>query len=627
MAFNFPYQPLAENRIRLVNVEPGLTDGHPISCSLFSYDRSSISYAALSYTWGDSANTIPIILNGEQFPITVNLWSALQVLRRQGREWNSKRLLWIDAICINQIDHEERAQQVQLMKSIYTAAHHVFIWLGNYSEAEDALVEFPVEKWGFASLPHGNLETTKAAFKLVEQLSWSFSEAVGLKPYLEGASRPSMNHSCWGYLSRIFQRSWFLRLWVIQELAVARKAVVYCGDCMTDWQTLEGCVRAISAHIRYSSISRVGQLPFIYNLCHQNVTIPSMVRVDKTNLLSLIYCTRYSKASEPLDRLYAIKDLLDVEDPDISVDYSVSVASAYRKWTIKRIKRTGKLDVLSLCTNTYKAPDNMQQDRWCSWVPDITDITGLDDSLFALGNGMSPGSSSHWYKATADTRWESPNTVLVTEDTLSIKSIKICHIIKLFPPAALLGIPVISSQLRAALRDWEEKVLEHFGLPITQEPEPSLLNAFVSTIFRGQVTPSEDWTLASFQDSYKVWRGISPLPQTFEPAKPEEERSRLYLQHFETMLALMIGNTHLCITSEHSIGVISSMCDPNINDEIHVLFGGNTPFLLRRNQNMISTTPGTHRLMGPCYLHGYMYGEAITALGKGERESGHVELI
>ena len=92
-------------------------------------------YVALSYCWGDAGTTREIIVNGYSIRVTVNLEAALRQLRdsnciKQGLK------LWVDAICIDQNNLEERGQQVGRMRDIYASAWHVVIWLG--ADADDS---------------------------------------------------------------------------------------------------------------------------------------------------------------------------------------------------------------------------------------------------------------------------------------------------------------------------------------------------------------------------------------------------------------------------------------------------------------------------------------------------------
>lgn len=84
-------------------------------------------YEALSYVWGDlKKKPHTISIGGYDLPVTANLYAGLLHLRDQLIE----RILWVDAICIDQDTPEERAEQVQLMANIYCKANRVIVWLG-----------------------------------------------------------------------------------------------------------------------------------------------------------------------------------------------------------------------------------------------------------------------------------------------------------------------------------------------------------------------------------------------------------------------------------------------------------------------------------------------------------------
>jgi hypothetical protein len=115
---------------------PTLTD--TVSCDLFHacLDEKP-DFEALSYTWGDPNDTIEISLHGSTHTITRNLDSAFRHLRYPDRS----RVLWVDALCINQEGSIERAQQVSQMRHVCDVggARRVVVWLGEEDNAKIAL--------------------------------------------------------------------------------------------------------------------------------------------------------------------------------------------------------------------------------------------------------------------------------------------------------------------------------------------------------------------------------------------------------------------------------------------------------------------------------------------------------
>lgn len=134
------YQPLdtTKNEIRLLHIAPGQHDDDQITCtfSLASLDIN-IEYEALSYVWGDFKNMPSVNLGGHQVQVTKNLHSALRHLRVPNRE----RILWIDALCIDQSNLQERTHQVSRMSSIYRQASCMIVFLGEAWEGSGIAIE------------------------------------------------------------------------------------------------------------------------------------------------------------------------------------------------------------------------------------------------------------------------------------------------------------------------------------------------------------------------------------------------------------------------------------------------------------------------------------------------------
>lgn len=111
---------------RLIELFPGIYDDY-ICCRMIvvSLDNKP-QYKALSYTWGDPKITLPICVDGCLLSNTLSLETAL----REFRQPNEIVVLWVDALCINQLDDKEWTQQVALMGDIYSQSKEVVIWLG-----------------------------------------------------------------------------------------------------------------------------------------------------------------------------------------------------------------------------------------------------------------------------------------------------------------------------------------------------------------------------------------------------------------------------------------------------------------------------------------------------------------
>ena len=170
------------------------------------------AFEAVSWSWGivpwDSK--IYILKKGVsfQFPAPQNLVNALKALRHRVHS----RMLWIDVVCINQTESDERNQQVSLMSEIYGQARNVCVWLGD----ED--------------------KYTKSAFDFIQK------EVVQLQDFDKICNNPAKS-DMWNAMLNVMKRPWFSRRWVVQEIALAREATIYCGRRQLPWKDFADAVQ------------------------------------------------------------------------------------------------------------------------------------------------------------------------------------------------------------------------------------------------------------------------------------------------------------------------------------------------------------------------------------------------
>ncbi|RYP07583.1 hypothetical protein DL764_002410 [Monosporascus ibericus] len=136
------YSPLLEGSIRLLSLLPHEDTNAPIQCRLFDYALQASSegthpYEALSYVWGDPNNLRSISINEYDLLITTNLHAALLRLRTPFLE----RMIWVDAICINQTDETEKGEQIRYIAEIYSKASRVVVWIGEAEDGSDQALE------------------------------------------------------------------------------------------------------------------------------------------------------------------------------------------------------------------------------------------------------------------------------------------------------------------------------------------------------------------------------------------------------------------------------------------------------------------------------------------------------
>lgn len=139
-AYHYSSLSPGNGNIRLLRLLPNRDRNAGIECQLLNYSLKSSQghhqenhlYEALSYVWGDPKETLPILIGKHSFDVTINLHSALSRLRNHSLE----RVLWVDAICIDQNNHNEKEDQIRSMANIYGQANRVVVWLGD--DADDS---------------------------------------------------------------------------------------------------------------------------------------------------------------------------------------------------------------------------------------------------------------------------------------------------------------------------------------------------------------------------------------------------------------------------------------------------------------------------------------------------------
>ena len=124
----YTYESLKPGEIRLLK-PANPDDGLSWTIEIASIDAASLEFDALSYTWGSQSQTFPIACNGLAMRVHHNLHTTLPYLARRSGNW-ATRPIWVDAVCINQADNDEKQVQIRLMNTLYRRAKKVWVWLG-----------------------------------------------------------------------------------------------------------------------------------------------------------------------------------------------------------------------------------------------------------------------------------------------------------------------------------------------------------------------------------------------------------------------------------------------------------------------------------------------------------------
>lgn len=299
---DYPGDPLGEkvSQIRILTLLPGTIED-PIRCTLHNVTIDTAKdYEALSYTWGKHSSTATIMVNEQPLRVRRNLINALFYLRRR----EQSRTLWIDAVCINQNNVNERNHQVQRMAQIFTRASTVLVWLG--------------------------LETnsTKAAFEFLSDF------------YLRSPRdrRLLKDDSGWDAIGSLCENNYWQRVWIVQEICVASRVLVVCGKYQIPWKYLSE-LRKSRQHVWTRYLSQ-GEHEFLRSLPSRIDQQREARRTNACSLWALLENFKDSLCQVDLDRVYGFLGLsTDCGCDALTVDYSKSMDQLLREvlWYYQKV--------------------------------------------------------------------------------------------------------------------------------------------------------------------------------------------------------------------------------------------------------------------------------------------------
>jgi len=346
----------AVTQTRLLYLDADAGDDSPISGTLRAVALSEKpEYVAVSYTWGEPEFDWTILLDGHPFLVTRNLYAAL---KRYVKAPN--RAFWIDQICINQADENEKAQQVASMSAIYSQASCVWIWLGEdeSGDLQDALAlarmvfEKTIDELGDEGDEMERLKKSRQVWKYTAP----------------GKSYPDT----WAPLVRLYSKPWFSRLWVVQEFVLAREFRFFCGDLEIPSRLFRSCFDAIAKPAGPVNLVQSRQFKMLFAKDDwdpiENMQEMYLLRESPENALLLVGVAYRSNFGcyYAHDRVYGLLGLLPADDRRPKPDYKAPVEEVYKdfaRYYVEIGKGAALLTsaIVSTTAHTRKLP---------SWCPD-----------------------------------------------------------------------------------------------------------------------------------------------------------------------------------------------------------------------------------------------------------------
>jgi hypothetical protein len=376
----YSHEPLDESKkeIRLLLLGPYDEDreteiaNQPLECRI---QRRSLSpapgildpeYHAVSYSWGNKDGcTVPICVDGMPLEVPKRAENVIRSLYRCSGGIPGPAAVWIDAICIDQDNLQEKGRQVAMMDLIFKRAAVVQVWLGP-SDDSTAVAISSVRAIVEERLRRGDVEWLA-----------NFATKMGTHVLKEYIGRPLPNECEWSALLRVFSSEWFTRLWVVQEVVLAQKAICHYGSFNTSLKHvilaaywIESTRRGLQHISAEENAGRRG----MYNAAQ----IYSLGRgLSPRRLVDLLkLCPRF-QTTDLRDRVFSLLGMSDVwtasrHDRMLDPDYTKSIETIYKNGTRAALKEDNSLRLLQdaqALVRSEETPETEEVLQLPSWVP------------------------------------------------------------------------------------------------------------------------------------------------------------------------------------------------------------------------------------------------------------------
>jgi hypothetical protein len=556
--------------------------------SLDDEDRKiAKGFQALSYVWGDATqrqDLMVIVLAGEikvvcKLSVTANLAEAL--VHYPFRD--NHVLLWSDAICINQDDHEERAQQVQLMQRIYSKADTVTAWLGPEADSSNLAMNLLTRIGESVDVDMYTKRVTKRAAS-----PWLTKSAMdnGYTTLLLDCNFPIP----WDgpeaqALEALFNRPWFERLWIRQEVILGgERTALLCGGSSIMWSTFRKAAYVLSE-------KRVEDAhPDKVKWMMRTHFVSCIWFHDKGSLQSLMRDLRKTTCSDPRDRVYGALGVLPFDSlgiiRDIKPDYTKSAVEVYRDLVIADMTINGRADLLVEC---YTSSDP----TWAlSWVPNwSTNNEGYISILEACADGQSAVAA----------------TLCPDQKTLSIKGKLVATVSDVWEPLLTLDNMHLDMKMSnlatlAAVKECAQRIALSARYPGGGDNLEALCiglsGGHVVDNFAAQVQMSSTCSIAQYKTFINFALSSAGIPS---------ETQRLT----DLGIGGCTGNANAILrdsmvaTAEGYLGFCPAAA--RRGDRVCILLGCMKPMILRPTTDNNSC----YTVVGPCNMHGLNWGEGL----------------
>ena len=623
----YTYRALDSGKIRLLYLLPGEAGDQLQGVINHVPYQSAGTYRALSYVWGTDQRTQDLITPDGVLRITFSLNKALQGLRHK----NKAIMLWADAICINQKNYTEKAQQVRLLPQIFQTAASTYAFLDG-DKGSDAAIQMLMqvrvkaacdEKTRIETYTTDRTKSELGNDSECETSSGESTEADGMsskdgpdiEDWPEDLPRvsaswserciPHPDDAIWTSVDAFFALSWFRRVWVIQEIVAATNVKILCGERIIDWNDLHLAMEIVDRQVQVSDddFSRLEPSwePFLSLAAQREWE----ARHYRWTLIMLLENFRYAESTFNRDRLFALLGLAsDGNEAEFEPDYDSPLEVVVLKFARVFVRQGRGMQLL------YRAGLSHQSHRFPSWIPDWTvrRPSSLHDSSEDGTTFAASGPQHAKIKCVPDT------------DELLVEGYAVDAIERISASSNVeqewqMYFKEIDAMVDSAdliqVRDSREHL--KWKVPIAGVLYPKIavsgsLDLQSSYMALRKYINGNQKGKASEKNGYSVNGTAHSTDYAMALGQMAADSSQKRLSYVAALQDTLYG-WRFIITKRGYVGVVPSMA--RIGDVIAILKGGRVPFILQE----CAARPGAFRLVGGCYIHCMMNGEGLSLQG------------
>jgi hypothetical protein len=324
MAYEYRKIDSTKREIRLISLRPTTSD--EIECDVKHQSLDNATYYTLSYEWAHPEPVHTILLDNLMKEVRPNLFKALRRLRDKiPGQW-----LWIDALCIDQDNYSERSGQVNIMGDIFECSKKNFVWLGEDADESTLAMEL------LSSVTANVQRSADAEAEIITRLT------------VIAKDKSIQREKSWIALRKLFERPYWKRVWIIQEIFLSHPTILICGNDTCKWDDVFSLITLVTTqnirlHTHEGRIAVLGRLlppRLLVDIFHRR-------RQGKANFLDYLLLSRQRSTSDARDHIYGVLGLTRPRVTDS--DYEKTVENVYLEVVENMIVRDGNLDILSAC--------------------------------------------------------------------------------------------------------------------------------------------------------------------------------------------------------------------------------------------------------------------------------------